>query len=46
MELEFDCGTVVTNVGELGMALNHHLTVCQNEACIEDVKRNIVKYGS
>ena len=38
MELEFDCGTVVQNVGEPIMAMNHHITVCAHSACIEDVQ--------
>jgi len=45
MELEFDCGTVAHNVGELVLALKHHLTVCADAACNEDVKTELAKYG-
>lgn len=45
MELEFDCGVIAPNVGELVLALRHHLTVCTDAACIADVNANIVKYA-
>ena len=41
MEIEFDCGTIVTNIGEMGLALRHHLTVCTDPACIADIKANL-----
>lgn len=45
MDLEFDCGVVVLNVGELVMALNHHLTICTDEACKQDVVNNLKRYS-
>lgn len=45
MELEFDCGTIVPDVGELGMALAHHVTVCTDAACIADIEKTVAQYG-
>lgn len=45
MELEFDCGVVVQSVGNLVMALNHHLTICTNEDCKRDVENNLKRYS-
>lgn len=45
MELEFNCGVVANNVGELVMALRYHLTICTVEACRADVEESIIKYG-
>ena len=43
MEIEYDCGTVVQNVGVPIMAMRYHTTVCTNEACIADVESEILK---
>jgi hypothetical protein len=45
MELEFDCGTIAYNVGEVGMAMRHHLTVCTDAACIADVQANMKRFA-
>jgi hypothetical protein len=45
MQLEFDCGIVAPNVGELVMALRYHLTICEDVSCKKDVEENILKYG-
>lgn len=44
MEIEFDCGTIVPNVGELVLAMRSHLMFCTDQACIADVKRTILKH--
>lgn len=41
MEIEFECGTVVSDVGEPTMALQHHLTQCQDTTCRSDIKDHI-----
>lgn len=45
MELEFDCGVVVLNVGELVMAMKHHLTICTDDDCKRDVENNLKRYS-
>jgi hypothetical protein len=41
MTLEFDCGTVAPNVGEVPMALKWHLTLCTDESCRADVQKEL-----
>jgi hypothetical protein len=43
VELEFNCGTIVSNVGVQVMAMRHHLRVCEDKSCIADVESNILK---
>ena len=45
MEIEFDCGTIVPNVGELVLAMRSHLMFCIDQACIADVKQTILTYA-
>ena len=42
MEIEFDCGTVASNVGNMQMAMKHHLTVCTDAECMADVAAHII----
>jgi hypothetical protein len=43
VEIGFDCGTIVYNVGEPLLAMRYHLTICDDESCMADVGANIVR---
>jgi hypothetical protein len=45
VEIGFDCGTIVYNVGEPLLAMRYHLTICEDESCMADVEESILKYG-
>lgn len=45
MTIDFDCGATATNVGELGMALKHHLSECDDPQCVADVNATLKQYG-
>lgn len=44
MSIDFDCGVTANNVGVLPMALRHHLTICESDACKQDVKQELAKH--
>lgn len=43
MDIEFDCGATALNVGELGMAIRHHLTECIDDDCRADAEATLKK---
>lgn len=43
MELEFDCGKVVKNIGMPSLAIEAHLKECTNKECIENCKAELKK---
>jgi hypothetical protein len=44
MEIEFECGTVKKNIGNLVLALQAHIKECSNDKCKQDCEKNIQKY--
>lgn len=43
MTIEFECGTVQSNVGVPAMALSSHIKVCTDKNCVEDCKKELAK---
>lgn len=45
MEIEFNCGTVVKNIGALGLACKAHIHQCEDADCQAEVKAEAKKAG-